>query len=206
MSDGFLYRWSRRKEAMRRAETGSMPQAERTTELVAKASQPPADAPDTRVAEPVLTPADIAALPKIDTLTGESDITGFMRPGVPEQLRNAALRKVWALDPAIRDFGGHARDYAYDWNAPGGVPGYGALEARDDVEAMVRRILGEPNTASLGQSVDEIARHRTGAVRSDEGGAHQETASEDRKSAAASGEAETGTRRDGAQPAMRPAR
>ena len=51
-----------------------------------------------------------------------TDITGFLRKGVPEHLRNAALRKSWALDPAIRNYVNPALDYAYDWNTPGGVP------------------------------------------------------------------------------------
>jgi hypothetical protein len=50
---------------------------------------------------------------------------------------------MWTLDPAIRDFVGHARDYAFDWNAEGGVPGTGPLGPGDDVTGMVRRILGE---------------------------------------------------------------
>ena len=50
---------------------------------------------------------------------------------------------MWTLDPAIRDFVGHARDYAYDWNQPGGVPGSGALESAE-VAALVRQVLGEP--------------------------------------------------------------
>jgi hypothetical protein len=126
MSEGFLSRWSRRKDESRRA-------PERAD---AAQTPPPGDA--------ALTPEEIAALPKIDELTAASDITVFLRRGVPGSLRNAALRAAWLADPAIRDFVGHARDYSYDWNTPGGAPGHGALDASDDIVAMVRRILGDP--------------------------------------------------------------
>jgi hypothetical protein len=123
MSDEFLARWSRLKgEARREA-------------AAAPAPPPTADA---------VTEDEIAALPKVDELSVDSDVTAFLRRGVPAALRNAALRRMWLLDPAIRDFVGHARDYDYDWNTPGGVPGYGALRADEDVAAMVRRVMGDP--------------------------------------------------------------
>src|SRR3546814_8539167 len=69
------------------------------------------------------------------------------------------------LDPAIRDFVGHARDYAYDWNTPGGVPGSGALQP-EDVAAMVRRIFGdfEPEASSSGRAIGEDPQERTSAA------------------------------------------
>jgi len=62
---------------------------------------------------------------------------------VPDDVRNAALRKIWALDPAIRDYVGDALDYAWDWNAPGGVPGGGELGAGFDTAKMVAQIFGD---------------------------------------------------------------
>jgi hypothetical protein len=61
---------------------------------------------------------------------------------VPEHLRNAALRKSWALDPAIRNYVNPALEYAYDWNTPGGVPGSSELGAGLDVARMVSQIMG----------------------------------------------------------------
>jgi hypothetical protein len=119
MEDGVLRRWSQRKQAARDAAPGPEPEA----------------APVSRDAA--------AGLPAIDTLTADSDVTGFLRPGVPDALRNAALRRIWTLDPAIRDFAGHARDYDYDWNRPGGVPGSGPLEPAQ-VAVLVRQLFGEP--------------------------------------------------------------
>jgi hypothetical protein len=133
MSDGFLARWSRLKDEARR----QRPDAAEAPERV-----PPQEIAPQEIA---LTADEIAALPRIDELTAGSDVTMFLRRGVPAALRNAALRRMWMLDPAIRDFVGHARDYDYDWNTPGGAPGHGALGPDEDVAAMVRRVLGAPS-------------------------------------------------------------
>jgi hypothetical protein len=126
MSETFLARWSRQKDEARRAER----------EPEAPDRQAPAE-------EAALTEQEIAALPKIESITAETDISVFMRRGVPAALRKAALRRAWTADPAIRDFVGHARDYDYDWNVPGGAPGYEPLRA-DEAVAMARRVFGAP--------------------------------------------------------------
>jgi hypothetical protein len=194
MSEDFLSRWSRRKDEARRTARDSTPQPDRAAEHAPDAPPQRVDDPGTLEAEPALIPEDLAVLPKLDELTAGSDITGFLRPGVPEGLRNAALRKMWMLDPAIRDFVGHARDYAYDWNTPGGVPGNGALEP-EHVAAMVRRVFGEPEAAPSGQSGTEPADDRVPAVRPAEDGAAAlpaETSCEEGKPGAGNSETETG--------------
>ena len=145
----FLSRWSRRKRGARRdAQRESEPAAER--EPIAEAAADPAAAEG----EAEITPEEVAALPRIEDLTPDTDITAFLRKGVPEVLKNAALRRMWSLDPAIRDYVSEAREYAYDWNVPGGVPGNGPLLPTDDVGAMLGRIFGdddrEPETAMPG--------------------------------------------------------
>jgi len=132
---GFLARWSQRKQE-------------------AKQPEPKPDAPAAESAESSGSPApqgedvtpefDLSTLPKLEELTGSTDITAFLRKGVPEHLRNAALQKSWALDPAIRNYVNPALEYAYDWNAPGGVPGGGELGAGVDVARLVSQIMGEP--------------------------------------------------------------
>lgn len=125
MSDrGFLSRWSRRKRE------------------AAPVKETAADAPPSAIRP--LSAEEIASLPPPEQLTATSDLAQFLREGVPAVLRNAALRRIWALDPAIRDFVGDARDYAYDWNIPGGVPGSEPLLAAEDAERLLRRIIGEP--------------------------------------------------------------
>lgn len=137
MSDTFFSRWSRRKQAAGQAPT------ERPATAAEPAPALPVEPPTGEGAsagEPVLPREELAALPSLEEFTAETDITGFLRKGVPEALRKAALRQAWALDPKVRDFVCEAREYAYDWNVPGGVPGAGPLLPTDDPQAMVERL------------------------------------------------------------------
>lgn len=151
MSDNFLSRWARRKGAVRAAER-SEPPAAADTAGVAEAlgtAQPPGEAETPLRTEkadaadhPETVPDDLlASLPSLEALTPDTDLTAFLQAGVPTALRNAALRRMWSLDPAIRDFVSEAREYAYDWNMPGGVPGMGPLLPTDDVKAMLKRVI-----------------------------------------------------------------
>jgi len=126
---GFLARWSQRKQEARQPERD----APVTDSGVTAGPATEAEAPQE---------FDLSSLPSLDELTAETDITAFLRKGVPEHLRNAALRKSWALDPAIRNYVNPALDYAYDWNTPGGVPGNSELGAGIDVARMVSQIMG----------------------------------------------------------------
>lgn len=137
--DGFLARWSRRKIEVQREEARTPAPSPED----AGASAPEA------LEEAELSPEEIASLPKIEELTPETDISMFLRKGVPEVLKNAALRRMWSLDPAIRDYVGDARDYAYDWNVPGGVPGNGPLLPNDDVDAMLRGMFPRSPTGDV---------------------------------------------------------
>jgi Protein of unknown function (DUF3306) len=138
----FLARWSQRKQEAKRPDRDA-PAAE-------------ADVPSGPVAERDLEPEfDLSSLPKLEDMTATTDITAFLRKGVPEHLRNAALRKSWALDPAIRNYVNPALEYAYDWNTPGGVPGSGEIGAGMDVARLVLQIMGsgesavEPSTSAV---------------------------------------------------------
>ncbi|HTE93722.1 MAG TPA: DUF3306 domain-containing protein, partial [Bradyrhizobium sp.] len=83
----FLARWSQRKHEAKQPDRDA-PTAN-------------SDAPSGPVAESeVVQEFDLSSLPKLEDMTATTDITGFLRKGVPEHLRNAALRKSWALDPA----------------------------------------------------------------------------------------------------------
>ncbi len=133
---GFLARWSQRKLEAKQPEANPAAPSETETVESSGSEAPPGEDPAPEF--------DLSALPKLEELTGSTDITAFLRRGVPEHLRNAALRKSWALDPAIRNYVNPALEYAYDWNAPGGVPGGGELDAGLDVARMVSQIMGEP--------------------------------------------------------------
>jgi hypothetical protein len=130
---GFLARWSQRKQEAKQPEREAP---------VADAKSAAAPAIEAEAPEEF----DLSSLPTIEELTSETDITAFLRKGVPEHLRNAALRKSWALDPAIRNYVNPALEYAYDWNTPGGVPGNSELGAGIDVARMVSQIMGTGET------------------------------------------------------------
>lgn len=158
MSDAsdFLARWSRRKQDAKRAEDDTPVRPEPTEpvpENQAAASEVTAELQPPPEAELQLSAEELAALPSIEDMTVHTDLTQFLRAGVPAPLRKAALRRMWAVDPAIRDYVGEALDYAYDWNTPGGVPGSGPLLATDDVPAMLKQILGDREDPVTGQDI-----------------------------------------------------
>jgi hypothetical protein len=137
---GFLARWSQRKQEAKQPEPK---QADSAAEPVESSGSPALQGED---ATPEF---DLSSLPTLEELTGSTDITAFLRKGVPEHLRNAALQKSWALDPAIRNYVNPALEYAYDWNTPGGVPGGGELGAGVDVARLVSQIMGESTSESI---------------------------------------------------------
>ena len=122
---GFLSRWSQRKRAG-------------TVEPVVAEAAKPVDAVEAVPEEEF----DVSLLPSLEDITGESDVVAFLQKGVPEALKNAALRKVWTLDPILKDYIGPV-DYGWDYNDPAGVPGFGPLAADLDISAMSRQIFGE---------------------------------------------------------------
>lgn len=75
------------------------------------------------------------------------EIAGWLKRNVPPAWKTAALRRLWVADPAIRNFVEMA-DYAWDWNTPGGAPGYGPMRAADNVADLLRRIIATPEPAA----------------------------------------------------------
>ena len=130
----FLARWSQRKHEAKRPDREAP---------IADADVPPGPAAEADAAPGF----DLSSLPKLEDVTETTDITAFLRKGVPEHLRNAALRKSWALDPAIRNYVNPALEYAYDWNTPGGVPGSSEIGAGVDVARLVSQIIGGGESA-----------------------------------------------------------
>jgi len=105
--DGFLRRWSRLKREDRPA----------APDLAEENALGPADGtnpPESEAAVP--DEAAIADLPDIDSLDKDSDYTVFLRDGVPEALRQRALRKLWLSDPVLANLDG-LNDYDGDFGA-----------------------------------------------------------------------------------------
>jgi hypothetical protein len=134
MSDEeFLARWSRRKREAKAGHAVPGP-----TEPV-EANSP---VPSAGTAEPANPEFDLSSLPPIESIAAATDVTAFLRDGVPQELRRAALRRAWAADPAIRDFVGLAEN-AWDFNDPNSMPGFGSLEySAEQLEALVLRVVG----------------------------------------------------------------
>jgi hypothetical protein len=115
MSDGFLGRWARRKEAVRKGE-------EVLPEPVQPVAMPVAVAP---AVAPVPVPVPATAAPAaeapppptledVQSLTPASDFSRFVRPDVSPEVKNAAMKKLFAdphfnvmdrLDTYIDDYG-----------------------------------------------------------------------------------------------------
>jgi hypothetical protein len=85
---------------------------------------------------------DLSNLPPIESITAATDVTAFLRQGIPPELSRAALRRAWASDPTIRDFVGLAEN-AWDFNDPHAMPGFGPLDCSEEqLGALVDRIVG----------------------------------------------------------------
>jgi hypothetical protein len=86
-------------------------------------------------------PFDPLSVPPIESITADTDIRGFLAPGVPPELTRTALRRAWVADPKIRDFVGLA-DYDWDFNAPGSMAGFGSLEMTDKLRWGAAQMAG----------------------------------------------------------------
>src|SRR5438309_1032089 len=143
----FLARWSRRK---REASSGT---PERTEPM--EAHDP--TSPPRAVEDPSNRGVDLSSLPPIESIDAVTDITAFLRKGIPQELSRAALRRAWTADPAIRDFVGLAEN-AWDFNDPNAMPGFGPLDcSAEQIDALVGRIVGGARSAadSLATAVAE---------------------------------------------------
>jgi Protein of unknown function (DUF3306) len=147
MSDEeFLARWSRRKREAKVAADAPAP---------AQTAETPNPASPVTAEDPANAEVDLSSLPPIDSITAATDVTAFLRQGIPQDLSRAALRRAWAADPAIRDFVGLAEN-AWDFNDPHAMPGFGPLDCSEEqLGALVDRIVGgvraaadSPTTAS----------------------------------------------------------
>ncbi|AZO78824.1 MULTISPECIES: DUF3306 domain-containing protein [unclassified Bosea (in: a-proteobacteria)] len=129
--EGFLGRWARRKKE---AQQPAPPAAEPTPITTEPVSETAAPAPEPEMVEP----------PSLDLIDKDFDLAHWLKQNVPEEWKLKALRRAWESDPMISSYLDPARDYALDWNTPGGAPGYGPLSESDNVEEMLSSIFGKP--------------------------------------------------------------
>lgn len=149
--DQFLARWSRRKR-----EAKDAPDAPPPAQPVATPKPDPAATAERPAADEL----DLSSLPPIDSITALTDVTAFLRKGIPPELTRAALRRAWAADPAIRDFVGLAEN-AWDFNDPNAMPGFGPLDCSEEqLSALIDRIVGSVRsvadrvTTTVGEQLD----------------------------------------------------
>jgi hypothetical protein len=148
MTENFLLRWSRRKQAATQAaepaKSAPRPESAAAQHDAAGTREPQSrntsgaaqNAPD-----PGAPALDSTSLPAIEAITAATDIRAFLAAGVPAELTRAALRRAWTSDPKIRDFVGLA-DYDWDFNTPGSMAGFGPLEGADALRVQAARWVG----------------------------------------------------------------
>jgi hypothetical protein len=164
--ESFLSRWARRKQEAKHDSDaeGDAPSVERVQECGIDTPTPSAEAPGAEASgtealgvealgaeaktegqqEPQV---DLSTLPPIESIGAGADIGAFLRKGVPLELTRAALRRAWTSDPAIRDFIGIAENQ-WDFATGSDIPGFGPLEASDDVRRMVAELFREKGSAA----------------------------------------------------------
>ena len=143
MSDpeSFVARWSRlKREALEKP--SEVEPAPPQPEEKAAPEEEAARAPSPQAGQPPGSAFDLESLPPIESITSTTDIRAFLQSGVPADLTREALRRVWTSDPAIRDFIGLSENQ-WDFTDPGAMPGFGPLEAADDVSELVAQALGK---------------------------------------------------------------
>ena len=107
---------------------------------------------------------DPEALPDIDTLEAGSDFTPFLKDGVPQTLKQRALRKLWQVDPAFKEIC-MLDDYNLDYtDAATVVPNLKTLY-------QVGRGMVLPEAEPEEDAAEEAVAAQEGAQESIEGGA-----------------------------------
>jgi hypothetical protein len=147
--ENFISRWSRRKREA--GDEKSQPKNTNTAQAVRPAAAEDANvrSPEVAAATSPMPELDAASLPPIESIKAGSDISAFMRSGVPSALRHAALRRAWSVDPAIRDFKGPNENF-WDVAGPDGVAGFGDLNPNLDLKRMVSELFGKNASEKAG--------------------------------------------------------
>jgi hypothetical protein len=162
MSDdeSFLARWSRRKRGAA-AKIRGEPKPGKVVGDPAREAPAASLPPDE--AQPLFDPA---SLPPVESIGAGSDIRAFLAAGVPADVMRAALRRAWSSDPAIRDFIGLSEN-SWDFNASGGVPGFGAVKA-EDARRLLAQVMGDSETTAAIAETPPPAEEATSAKKAAE--------------------------------------
>ncbi len=170
-----LGRWARLKAEARAAEREAAPVE---PPIAAPVAPPAAQA---QALAPAEAPAPVEAeraeekpleLPPLESLTEKSDFSLFMRGGVPDDARKAALRKLWSVDSHFAQID-ISECHSIDFNAVPTVPdglkntiyrvGSGMVEAVEEIERLEReaaekaRLAAAAGTDSDRSSTDSVS-------------------------------------------------
>jgi hypothetical protein len=147
-----LSRWSQRKAAARRGVPLEEAGGETSDHEVAVA--PPAADASGAPASPAAEEAP--ALPSIEELTAESDYSVFLGDNVPEEIKRAALRKLWRSDPVFGELDG-LNDYDEDYNLAGSLVGSvrSAYKAGRGYVEEAEEKLAQAESGTTGDTADD---------------------------------------------------
>lgn len=115
-------------------------------------------------------PADLESLardhglPSPESLNAGSDFSQFMRDDVPEMLKRAALRKLWACDPVLANLDG-LNDYDEDFtviSAAAGAIGEGARKLADTMKTTDEDNSSGPVIATVADKDNDLAERSAG--------------------------------------------
>jgi hypothetical protein len=177
MSEHFFTRWSQRKHAVAKglpvaepvapASPAELPGVPGSSEgLQRSKAAPPALAPGQAEAKSSEIPAE--PLPSLDdarALTPDSDFQPFMRPGVTADVRNVAMKKLFA-DPHFNVMDG-LDIYIGDYNTPDPLPA-GMLEKM--VGAQLLGLFDKPDEAATKTATTAESVLPAGGASTDPGG------------------------------------
>ena len=117
MADGFLSRWSRRKQEVAAGRPVQEPEPSPPAEVLPSAAAMPAAEP---VAVPAAAEPELPTLADAQALTAESDFKPFMGRSVAPDVRNTAMKKLFA-DPHFNAMDG-LDIYIDDYSKPDPLP------------------------------------------------------------------------------------
>lgn len=184
--EGFLQRWSRRK-AEAAAQEDEPALADGADAAEAGEGLDGADAGQEEDAEL----DDAALLEKHglqdpETMSAGDDFSGFMKSGVPDRLRNRALRKLWLSNPTLANLD-ELVDYGEDFTDAATV-----VENLQTLYKVGRGLLPEEDPAAEGEESADAAAGEDGGEDGGDGGEHDHDQHQDldgdRDEAASTGE------------------
>jgi hypothetical protein len=165
--EGFLTRWSRRKAQAVRGEVPPEPE-EDTEDAAARSAEVPADVPAEAEAATAVADADETAaaadaapeLPPLDSLGADSDYSAFLGRGVPADLRQKALRKLFHSPKFnIRD---GLDDYDLDFSKPEPLGDIITAEMRYRVERELERLAALDEDTEIPEDAPALAADAAG--------------------------------------------